>query len=363
MLAQNITFDDAVNLVLTSYVCNTSQCETKIKCRGTRGFEIQRVDNINVTGLEFSGCGGNQTHGGALFVNNITSLSILNCRFIGNGVSRVRAQGGAIYINTAFSVSIHSSYFINNSAQCNYYMHQSCDPVSSMGGAIFISDIRKSVLIKNCHFEQNRAHTHGGAIASTNTTLVVVYSIFVDNQVHSDTIGLGGAIYAEHSDLTISSNQYSNNVAEMDGGAVSVSESLLSISDSHFTNNIAHRAGGAVAVEGESSFASFDSYFINNNAAPFGGAVYIFQSSLAEATSYYSNNTADNGGAVYVEEGIMFSSDDYYTKNTGNVGGSIALLNSAMSSNNSHHIENSATNGGAIYINGGSLFISNDNYT
>ena len=360
MLAQRITVNDVANLVLTGHACNTSQCETNIKCQGTSGLELQNIGIINITGIEFSGCGGEQINGGALTVSNVTSLSILNCSFIGNGVFGVRAFGGAVYIDAAFDVSIFDSYFINNSARCNYNEDQSCDSALSAGGAIYISDNRKFNLIYS-HFEQNSAYNVGGVIASFRSTIVVARTMFVHNQVHSDTYGHGGAIYAELSTLVISSNQYTSNIAQMYGGAISVSDSLLYLSYCHFTNNTAYIAGGAIVVIKDGRLTSSGNFY-NSNAARYGGAVFISRSSLAEATGYYGNNNADSGGALYVQEGNMFSSGNYYTSNTGIFGGAIYLIRSDMSSNSSHHMQNSATNGGALYISGGILSLANGSY-
>ena len=121
-LTQRVPVSNAMYLVLAVHLCNTSHCETKIKCQGTSGFEFQNIESINITGLEFSGCGGDDINGGALNVNNVTFLSIL--KILGENI-----LGGFVCIDSAFNVSIHSNYFINNSALCN----QSCDSAVDMG--------------------------------------------------------------------------------------------------------------------------------------------------------------------------------------------------------------------------------------
>ena len=399
VLAHRVAVNYSTNLVFTGDICNASQCETKISCRGTSGFDFQNVNSINITGIQFSGCGGVEINGGAINVNNATYLSIRNCHFIGNKVFGERVLGGAVYIDTAFDVSVHDSYFFNNSAHCNDNGQQSCDSALNIiiGGAIFIAD--NTVVISSCHFEQNGAYSAGGAIASIVTTLVVVHSTFVNNQVYSDTAGFGGAIYAaDKVNLTISSSQYTNNAAKVNGGAVSVSQSLLYISDSHFTNNTAHIAGGAVEANGESSLTSSDTYFTNNYATQYGGAVYIIQSWLAETACFYSNNIANVGGALYAEDTSITSNNSWYKLNEAALyGGAISsyrtssktveatkldILGSRFSSNEakrgggiiafaldsvsvseSNFETNHAIAGGAIYIQQSPSFCTCNNFT
>ena len=74
-LAQRVRVSNAIHLVFTGHICNASQCVTKIKCRGTSGFEFQNIESINITDIEFSGCEGYDINGGALNVNNVTFLS------------------------------------------------------------------------------------------------------------------------------------------------------------------------------------------------------------------------------------------------------------------------------------------------
>ena len=257
MLPCRIPVYNSMNLVLTGHVCNALQCETRIKCQGMSGFEFQSIESINITALEFSGCGGGKMNGGALNVINVTFTSIFNCRFVRNGV---RGLGGAVYFGRVFDDSIRSSYFINNSVQCNCNEHQSCVSAWNRGGAMFILDSRTPVLISTCHFEQNSAYTHGGAIASIRTTLVVIHTIIVSNQANtisnSSTIGFGGAIYVQNVNITILSSQYTAmKLKSMHGGAISVLESSIYISVRlvTFTSNTAHKASVAVAVSGRSS--------------------------------------------------------------------------------------------------------------
>ena len=353
VLAQRITVNDVTSLVLTGRVCNTSQFETKLKCQGTSGFEFKNVETLNITNLEFSGCGGDKINGGALQVRNVTFMLIFNSYFIGNGVFGVRVLGGAVYIETAFDVSIVSNYFINNSVQCNYDVHQSqCDPALNKGGAIFMSDIRKVSLILSCHFEHNSAYTHGGAVASTRSTLVVVHSMFVYNQVHNYTTGLGGAVHVIEGDMSTSNSHYIKNGAVY-GGAIYFNLSGFVSSADTYTYNYAYLSGGAVC--GNLSSISSNNNTYSRNSAHHGGAIFMVYSNISDVGSYYAMNRVTRfGGAIYTINTTVSNSKSCFISNRATIsGGSIYVDNGNLSISGGKHSENQAEYGAVIYIHNG----------
>ena len=366
VLAQRISVSSAVNLVLTGHVCNASQFETNINCQGTSGFEFENIETINFTGLAFSGCGGEGTNGGALNINNVTFVSILSCHFIGNRVFGEKALGGAVYIVTAFDVSIHSSYFVNNSAQCEYNVHRFCDSAWNGGGAIFILDSREAVLI-SCHFERNIASTHGGAIASTRTTLVVSHTMFVYNQAFSEVVfseggnlhpsndnynetKSGGAIYVTKGNISASNCDFEFNTA-IRGGAIHISQGKISTLKTNYIGNLANNFGGAIFINA-SFLSSENDCFKSNNASNAGGAIISYGGSLFSTHTYYSGNSADTGGAIYVDRfsRIASSHDNYINNSAALFGGGIGSNTSSISGTNNTYSNNRAESGGAIYL-------------
>ena len=364
VLAQRISVSSAVNLVLTGHICNASQCETNINCQGTSGFEFENIETINITGLAFSGCGGEGTNGGALNINNVTFVSILSCHFIGNRVFGEKALGGAVYIGTAFDISIHSSYFVNNSAQCEYNVHRSCDSGWNGGGAIFILDSREAVLI-SCHFERNIASTHGGAIASTRTTLIVSHTMFVYNQAFGEVVfsergnlypsnynetKSGGAIYVTKGNISASNCDFEFNTA-IRGGAIHISQGTISTLMTNYIGNLANNFGGAIFINA-SFLSSENDCFKSNNASNAGGAIISYGGSLFSTHTYYSGNSADTGGAIYVDRfsRIASSHDSYINNSAALFGGGIGSNTSSISGTNNTYSNNRAESGGAIYL-------------
>ena len=359
MLARRIIANNAINVVLTGHVCNALQCETKIKCRGKSGFEFQNVDSINITGLQFSGCGGVEINGGALNIKNVTFMSILNCRFIGNRVLGETALGGAVYINATFDVSIQNSSFFNNSARCSNYNDQSCNSVNQ-GGAIFMLDNRNGILIDSCHFEQNSAYAVGGAIASARTSIVVLYSMFVYNQVPN---GWGGAVYVRHGGISSSYCHYTMNTAAYGGAIYSTKSSVVSSSHDTYTYNSAYLYGGAIG--GNTSSFDDNNNTYSNNSAKFGGVLFMKYSNISSVSSYYEMNTATMvGGTMYLINVHVSISDSYFTNNRAtNFGGSIYADMGNISISGGHFSDNQAEVGAAIFITNGSVYTSSCLYS
>ena len=362
-LLQRVVFDSATSVTMTNYICNSQQCDTKIQCEGTSGFEFYNIaGSIHITDLEFYGCGGGQIDGGALYFSNVSVISIANSRFIGNRVEGVESTGGAIHIRMSIIVSILGSYFLDNSAQCNY-THQSCNTYSG-GGAIFLLSSNQTV-ITSCKFEKNIGYANGGAIASVETTLSIDNVTFSYNHAGGiNVFGIGGAIYTQNGNISIIHSHYTNNTAQIRGGAISTLNSLVNASDSYFTSNAA-LGGGAFDIQGQNSSAIFSATnFINNSANEWGGAVLLVASHFADERGSYIDNRADKGGAVHIRDGIMTTTGSNYVQNSGNIGGAIYGSGANILTLNTHFISNIANkNGGAIRVRNGSLSSSGCYYT
>ena len=358
-LTQRVRVSNATHLVFAAHVCNASQCEIKIKCQGTSGFEFQNIESINITGFEFSGCGGEDINGGALNVNNVTFLSILYCRFIGNGVFGVRASGGAVYIDSAFNVSIHSNYFINNSAECNQY----CDSAVNMGGAIFMIDLRNIVfiIVNFCHFEQNSAHSGGGAIASIRTILIILHSMFVYNKVPSQGYG-GGAVYVTRGGMYSSSSHYTMNKAKIGGSIFIDTSSVVYSSNDTYTYNSADSYGGAISGN-TTSFDNNNNTF-SNNSAKLGGVIYMQYSNISSIGSYYGMNRAtEDGGTMYLSNTHASIADSYFTNNRAtSSGGSLYVETGNVSISGSYFSYNQAESGAVISVHNSSVYASSCSY-
>ncbi len=103
----------------------------------------------------------------------------------------------------------------------------------------------------------------GGAVFADNSELTISGSTFANNEATA-----GGALYAQgNSQVTVVSSTFDNNQAMVDGGAIYASNSDLYVTDSHFTGNETDGYGGAIATFDATALELVDSTFASNSAA------------------------------------------------------------------------------------------------
>ncbi|MFZ5922351.1 MAG: choice-of-anchor Q domain-containing protein [Chloroflexota bacterium] len=142
----------------------------------------------------------------------------------------------------------------------------------------------------------------------------------------------GGGIYNLLGELVVMDSVFSQNEAANQGGGI-WNGSSARIFDSTFSNNAAY-GGGAIANQGNLLISG--STFTNNSSNPQGGAIWNHSGNLSISNSTFTGNSATySGGGVY----------------NGGVLGNLTVLNSTFSAN-------SATVGAGI-DNTGKLNLSN----
>lgn len=188
--------------------------------------------------LDQRGGGGIQQLAGDLTVSGVT--------FTGN-TSGGGNDGGAIYADGT-STTITGSTFTSN--------HASGGIEATSGGAIYLDG--GLLAVSGSTFSGNAATTHGGAIEADAGTLVTITgSTFTSNQAT-----IGAAIELWSGELSVSSSNFSGNVASGDGAAIDAQSSgTVTISGTHVTSN----TGGAIRVQGTLDLSNS---VIESNTAP-----------------------------------------------------------------------------------------------
>ncbi|SDA42567.1 polymorphic outer membrane protein repeat-containing protein [Methanobrevibacter millerae] len=226
--------------------------------------------------------------GGAI-KSNSDRLTVSNCNFTNNKVTREYSYGGAIYMSAG---SIENCNFINNSA-------------SYRSGAVFFSDDGE---VTNCNFINNSADERGGAISMQRGNIIgcsfvgcvasqggAIRSLANLNVYNSSFVGCvaseGGAIYSGNS-LSVKKCNFVNNSANS-GGAVYVFNSYYlfnyqEVADSYFVNNSAN-CGGAILVDRYKTFDPINSIFINNTPEDIGNINVPFSIKLNRSANYNNN--------------------------------------------------------------------------
>ncbi len=263
-------------------------------------------------------------YGGGAIYSQGGSVTVRNCRFIGNDANN--AAGGAIHVLQSGLV-IEDSEFNNNSAI-------GTRPQDSLGGAIYIDGLGGEnglFRVVRSDFTNNRAYNSGGAIYvnmyENSSRAEVLDSAFVENAVIGGERAQGGAIGGGGSSLggatgnpaiVIERSLFSANSVRRtpgaggnpnedgSGGALAFPQrARLRIVNSTFAGNRAAGAsfnanGGALYVVNHSDpFEIVNSTFANNSAGWVGGAISNSQINGQPGgrvrNTLFVNNTADNG--------------------------------------------------------------------
>lgn len=169
---------------------------------------------------------------------------------------------------------------------------------------------------------------------------------------NGSTLGDGGAIYADNTDIGILNCQFENNTADggdtaNSGGAIFTDgTSGLSITTCDFTGNTANRAGGAIEINSTGNMFITDTTFDSNAVVGppgNGGAIHLTTTPniLISGGSATNNSAAAEGGAFWNNAGGTMTVDNM-----------LILNNTALGAD--------ATNGGGgLFNNGGTLNVIN----
>jgi fibronectin-binding autotransporter adhesin len=244
--------------------------------------------SLLVDGITFSN--GNGFNGGAIFVDNSSSLTVKNCRFSDN-------SGGAISHQSDGTTTISGTQFVRND--------------SSSGGAVYCAS--GTVNISDCVFgtkgqpgDRNEADISGGAVSGgSGCTLRILRSYFYYNRV-TDSGGNGGAIYISPLKLAYieSCGFIGNEAGEGPGGAIHLSGSSITIENSVFQDNHAYGAnndGGAICSVGGPELIIRNTDISGNTCTNNGGGVYAVGTNLLSITggSITGNTATVDGDQVY----------------------------------------------------------------
>lgn len=308
-------------------------------------------------------------HGGAISANGIGTVS--NTNFNSNYVTNaLSSDGGAIYIGERCSPSIVNCVFVRNNAlkDGGAIFVDSKDTTLSVSGTRFTENVaqidggafycRGKTNIYSSKFENNVANgenalarSYGGAVNSRGD-IYVENSEFNSNQARKNG-GKGGAIYAyEGARVSIKGSWFKYNTAE-DGGAIYADKIHDEIYNTVFIGNKATDGdGGAIYINSQSWPKIVKCTFEDNTATDEGGAIYVWSDSEVKIVdSKFYRNSAEIGGATYVYKIVEFS-NNIFDGNKAKKGDGGAIYADIINCDIYHSMfrHNQATeDGGAIY--------------
>ena len=215
---------------------------------------------------------------------------------------------------------------------------------SGVGGAIF-SDAG-DLTISDSTISGNSA-SNGGGIRTVNSTVTVS-----DSTISGNTAGFhGGGIRTSDGTVTISDSTFSGNSADNNsGGGIRATGGTVTISDSTFSGNTAGSDGGGIFTTGGTVTIS-DSTFSGNNSND-GGGILTFGGPITISDSTFSGNSAGSGGGIRTVIGPVTINGSTISGNSAGIGGGIFSSNGSVTFRNSTISGNSASSGGGIYRSG-----------
>lgn len=145
---------------------------------------------------------------------------------------------------------------------------------------------------------------NGGAIAATSSggdILTLRDSTFAYNSAEN-----GGAVATTDGTIMVVNSRFEGNDAATEGGAIWVGDGMVHVRDSAFVGNRAPGyGGGAIYVHNAGAVDIRDSSFAENSARNYGGALYVNRATTFDVVrSSFERNTlprsgSGGGGAVY----------------------------------------------------------------
>ena len=309
-------------------------------------------------------CGGlvtgghSNNSGGGIQMKAGSTLVLINVAVAGN--KAYYTNGGGV----AMDGSGCSLYMTDS-----YIEHNACERAWSQGGCgggVYADDSGATVEMTNSSISYNVSEEGGGLnFDSSDTRLVMEKDSKIDHNTDVGSQHGGGAIYFDESFTLISKDKTAsisyNTSKKESGGAITMANDSdgeiegitfrgnkalddvggaiygdfgdFTISDCHFEGNEAADEGGAVYSAGD-DFTVARSIFLENKSSKAGGALYLSHSgSVVDGCFFEGNTSADNGGALYLNQtGCTVSACNFRGNSaTGSSSKGGAIYNNAMS--------------------------------
>jgi parallel beta-helix repeat protein len=214
---------------------------------------------------------------------------------------------------------------------------------TNLGGAIYQQS--GDLSLTGCTFQANQADTGGAVYVSTTSipqrTVTVSNCNFLGNTATgAGTGGAGGAVYVVgDSSLSVDASQFSGNTAFHEGGAVreQTASQFVTITNSSLTANTASNGGGGVFVQGPTTLSGC---VIDNNIGGSGGGGVWQQSATASLGMTGCTVNGNQATVSTAHGGGVFSQ------------GTTTVSNCTIANNTV------GSNGGGIYVQGAGLTIT-----
>ena len=267
---------------------------------------------------------------------------------------QVSSLASTLEVNES-SIIIESSVFVSNTfGICLSLFAKITNVIARVGGAIYAN--HSNITITESNFHGNSAEIGGAIFSHAVSNITISSSTFTNNQasVVSDDNQLSSCLSAQK--VIVSSRRHESEFSYYSGGAIAALQTNLSISSSTFRNNTSQAGdAGALNVQFHSVAVIHYSKFSDNNVRGSGGAMKVAESYVMINNSEFYKNSAKFGGAIQVlYYSVMVVSDSIYSNNVAkSSGGALATdYNCEVTDYGSQFMNNKATsgNGGVLSV-------------
>ena len=279
---------------------------------------------------------------GGVIIAIMSEIHISDCVFQSNSAD----MGGALYIESSINVTITKTSFADHNT-------------TTFGGVLFVDG--GHVFISDTSFVNNilshsdpKNVTRGGVIQAFGSQVVIHYSNFSLNFAY-----MGAVIESRDSFVEFCNTNFSNNTAKLNGGVGLFKRCTIVIYQSFFRANIAEeKNGGALYIDHSNLTVEYSSFHFNE-ANNLGGVAKISKSSVhIKGSDFGENRVYSRGGVLYLsnKNNVLLSSSTFYG-NKAYTGGAFSVNTGSTLrlSDSVSFLNNSAYYGGAIQVQYGTL--------
>lgn len=242
----------------------------------------------------------------------------------------ILVQPGLYLENIDFSgknITLASLFF---TTQDTSYVSQTIIDGNQNGSVVtFAGGETSDAILVGFTIQNGESDYYGAGIKCQNSSPTLRY-LKIDNNQFS-VWGVGGGIYFEYSDASLSNIEFSNNLAQF-GGCIYADHSDLSMTNVSFLNNHSFLGGGIYLLQSDATISN--AVFAGNVSSNEGGAIWLDRSHLNLINATVASNSALNyGGGVYLlrssvmnvmnsifwqndPQDICFTYDFYYPNST-----------------------------------------------
>ena len=284
---------------LTNLRVHTEDIIVTIECQLSSQFSFESTKLVSIKKVNFLGCSNN-------VVRNVDKFILRESKFIGlpgNGTSLTLINSTVEIVNCTFvgyqfgttMESVESLKLIVNDIAWLIVRKFNISGIVQVGGVLFAN--HSNISISHSRFENNTAEVGGDIFSDKDNVISIFNSTFVGNgrQPASEESLFGGAIFSHQSTLDIKECQFHKKHATV-GASVMSSLSNVTINISSFDSNSAtdHSAGlfsyNSVVYIYRSSF--------HNNRALGGAGVTTYQGEIVVTGCIFTSNIAQQHGAA-----------------------------------------------------------------